>query len=220
MWLKKLIIVIMLYISPCMAQNDNIKSFLFLSIFCEESDSYYEQSGQTIIDFQHQYETFSYWSTNPLVIPVDTILCDSLKDHEKYSIQLFKIQRNTFIPPYYILRVISCDTYRFSFPEELWIRICGYRESDLKVFFDALRKQGMKKRDIIDMVNQWRNSDEMFCELDWDCLMEGYFKNKTCYSCYISGANIYYKARYGGRESDIYSDFSKKTLSGTLQELD
>ena len=210
------IIIMTLCINLCMAQNENMKAFLFLSVFCEESDSNYEQSAQIINDIQDHYNKFSYKSTKPLVIPVDTFSCDSLKSYEKYTIQLFKIQRNTFIPPYYILRVTSCDTYRFSFSEELWIRLSGYRESDIKVFFDALRKQGLKKREIVDMVNQWRKTDELFRELDWDCLLKGYFKNNTCSSCYISGANIYYKARYGGREDDIYAVFSEKPLAGSL----
>lgn len=204
----------------CVAQGKDIKAFLFLSIFCEESNSYLEGSAQRLKDIQKLYENFSYECTRPLVIPVDTFSCDSLKSYEKYTIQLFKIQRNTFIPSYYILRVTSCDTYRFSFSEELWIRLSGYRESDIKVFFDALRKQGLKKREIVDMVNQWRKTDELFRELDWDCLLKGYFKNNTCSSCYISGANIYYKARFGRMEDDIYADFSKRPLSGTLYRFD
>ena len=207
-------------INTCMAQDNSIKAFLFLSVFCEESDSYPEQTTQLIKDFQNYYDTFSYECTRPLVVPVDTLFLDSLKNYERYTIQLFKIQRNPFIPTYYILRITSCDTYRFSFPEELWIRICGYRESDLKVFFDALRQQGLKKKELLYMIEQWCNLDEMFREIDWDCLVKGYNKKNTCSSCYISGANIYYKARYGGSEDDIYAVFSKKPLAGTLFEFE
>lgn len=223
--LKKIYIVAMMLcmnqsINTCMAQDNDIKAFLFLSIFCEESDFCFEGSAQRIMDFQSNYETFSYECTKPLVIPIDTFFCDSLKSYEKYTIQLFKIHRNSFIPTYYILRVVSCDTYRFSFSEELWIRICGYRESDLKVFFDALRRQGLKKKEISNIIALWCNSDEMFREIDWDCLMEGYNKKNTHTSCYKSGSNIYYKARHGGREDDIYAVFSKKPIAGTLIEFD
>lgn len=222
MTIKNIISAVLLSITLstnlCNAQ-DKTKAFLFLSVFCEESDSYYELSADIVKRFDSIYENFSYECTKPLVIPVDTFHRDPLKSYEKYTIQLFKI-RSSHTPAYYILRLSSCDTYKFSFPEELWIRISGYRESDLKVFFDALRKRGLKKKEIIDMVNQWRNADEMFCELDWDCLLKGYFKNITCYSCYVSGANIRYKACYLGEDNDIYAVFSKKTLAGTLFKFD
>ena len=102
----------------------------------------------------------------------------------------------------------------------MWIRISGYRECDLKVFFDALKKRGLSNREISEMVDLWRNSNELFREIDWDCLMNGYFKNNTHSNCYVSNANIWYMARYLGEENDIYAVFSKKLIAGILSKLD
>ena len=222
--IKSIFIAVLLSIilstNLCNAQEDKTKAFLFLSVFCEEANSYFEQSADFIKEFHTWYDNFSYEYTNPAEIPVDTIWHDSLQSYEKYTIQLFKIKKSSHSPIYYILKISSCDTYRFSFPETLWIRLSGYRESDIKVFLDALRKQGLKKREIIEMVNQWCISDEMFREIDWDCLLKGYYKNNTHSDCFVSGANIRYKMRYWGQESDIYAIFSKKPLAGTLFEFD
>lgn len=214
-----LLLSIILSINLCHSQEKNTKAFLFLSIFCEESYSYYEQSANVVKDFYSLYERFTYESTNPIDIPVSSFIMDSLKDYEKYTIQLFKI-RSSHNPSYYILRLYSCNTYKFSFPEDLWIRISGYRECDLKVFFDALKKRGLSNREISEMVDLWRNSNELFREIDWDCLMNGYFKNNTHSNCYVSNANIWYMARYLGEENDIYAVFSKKLIAGILSKLD
>lgn len=200
----------------CRAQDDNTKAFLFLSVFCEKSDFYFEQSAEIINQFHTRYENFSYEYTNPAEIVVDTFFCDSPTNYEKYTIQLFKIKTGSLVPSYYILKISSCDTYKFSFPGTLWIRLSGYRECDIKVFFDALRKQGLKKREIIEMVHQWCNSHEMFREIDWDCLLKGYFKNNTQSTCFASGANMLYSARFLGDGNDIYAVFSKRLLSGVL----
>lgn len=214
-----LLINLGLFANICNAQDDNTKSFLFLSVFCEEADTYYEQSSDILKRFNSLYENFSYECTKPITIPVSKIKQDSLMDYEKYNIQLFKI-RKSHIPSYYIMRLFACDTYKFSFREDIWIRISGYKESDLKVFFDALIKRGMKKLEIQEMVDIWRNSDEMFREIDWDCLMDGYYNNNTHFSCYVSGTNLWYKARYLGGDDDIYAVFSKKILAGTLFKFD
>ena len=200
---KRLHIVVLLFASlygnMSRAQYDNTKAFLFLSVFCEEANSYFEQSADFIKEFHTWYDNFSY---------------------EKYTIQLFKINKSSHSPIYYTLKISSCNTYRFSFTGTLWIRLSGYRESDIKVFFDALRKQGVKKREIVEMVKQWCNSDEMFRELNWDCLLKGYFKNNTHFSCYISRANMWYLERFSGEDTSIYADFSKRLLSGTLHKFD
>ena len=223
MFNKKIISAVLLsfiiFADVCHAQADITKAFVFLSVFCEQSDSYYEQSADIVKGFDSYYEHFSFECTEPLTIPVSKDIRDSLWDMEKYKIQLFKID-NPYSPAYYLLRLFPCDTYLFSFREGLWIRICGYRESDLKVFFDALKKRGVEMDEITEMVELWRASDGMFREIDWDCLMEGYQNNNTNSDCYISGSNYWYKARYLGEKDDIYAVFSKKLLAGMLKKID
>lgn len=222
MTIKKYFIALLLSISlltnVCHAQKDNTKAFLFLSVFCDVYDSYYEQSADIVKEFHILYEEFSYECTKPLEISVSKYPRDTLRPYEKYTIQLFKIKRGPITPSYYILKLGPCDTYKFSFSETLWIRVSGYQESDLKVFFDSLTERGLRKKDIVGMVEKWRESDEMFCEIDWGCLLKGYFENNTHLGCYISGAKMMYDARY--YLEDIYAIFSKGILAGTLQKFD
>lgn len=212
-----LLLGLILTANVCNAQDDKTKAFLFLSVFCEESDSYYEQSIDIVKDFYSQYDSFTYQCTKPIDMPIDTFSLGSLLGYDKYTVQLFKITMDTFSPSYYMLRLFPCDNSKFSFYDDLWIRICGYRESDLKVFFDELRKRGLKKKEISEMVDIWRSSDEMFREIDWNCLMKGYFKNDTRSSCYLSRANFWYNECFEGKKDGIYAVFSKRLLSGSLE---
>ena len=214
-----ILICIVLSAFACHAQEDNTKAFLFLGIFCEESASYFDESSDIVKAFHTIYDSFSYECTQPLRMPVGYLPLDTLWDDEKYTIQLFKITRLHDLP-HYIMKFSSCQTYLFSFRQDLWIRIAGYKESDLKVFFDALRERGLKKKEILEMVDRWRNSDAMFREIDWDCLLKGYFKNDTHLRCYVSTEKIWYNMRYFGEEDDIYATFSKKPLAGTLTKFD
>ena len=70
------------------------------------------------------------------------------------------------------------------------------------------------------MVELWRSSDEMFSEIDWDCIMKGYFKNNTHSNCFFSGSNMLYSARFFDEKDNVYADFSKRPLSGTLFKFD
>lgn len=198
-------------VNLCTAQDDNLKSFLYLSVFCQKLFSY-ETANEVVCGFDRRYSDFSFKCTKPIEIPVSEFLNDS----EKYTIQLFKIVTDTLSPSYYILKFGPCITFRLSFKETLWIRISGYRESDIKVFFDALKKQGLSKKEIMSMVELWCKEDELFQEIDWKCIMHGYIKNNTHSDCFLSDANIWYYLRYHGEEKDLYSIFSEKPLAGSI----
>lgn len=107
-----LFVVIILYIiisiNICYAQQENTKSFLFLSVFCEESDVFYETSSNIVEGFSQYYERFTYECTKPLEIPVDPNHRDSLMANETYTIQLFKIKKSSTVPAYYILKLEPC----------------------------------------------------------------------------------------------------------------
>ena len=141
-----------------------------------------------------------------------------------YKIQLFKIETHPIISKYYILYVKACFPTEFNFQHDLWLRVYGFRENDLKIFFDALREQGISKKDIKKMVNDWSNSDSLFNEIDWECLLKGYFSNNTHCDCYISNAYWEYWSLYAGERQDalkrdIYSKFSTIPLGGRISFL-
>lgn len=203
------------------AQNDPTKSFLFLSVFCEPANLSFQYSTEVVDYFCRDHENFSFECSKPIKILADPYLeslgfTDSLWDFDKYAVQLFRVKQYPQTPPYYIMRMDPCFTSKFSNPDTLWIRISGYQESDIKPFFDALRRQGMKKKDLVYMIEKWCESDSLFDEIDWQCIIEGYFKNNTHSNCYISNAYLFRDILQPDSMHDIYAIFSKNALYGTM----
>lgn len=212
-----LLLIFSMRLTDCCAQHDNLKSFLFLSTFCEYATIYPTMSSLFVDGFYQSYDDFSYECTQPLDVPVDTF--SNTPEFWNYKIQLFRLKKY-HKPYYYLLKVNPCMSLHFDIGDTLWLRISGYQESDVKVFFDFLRKQGVKKRDIIDMVDEWKKADEMFREIDWDCILNGYFKNNTHCRCYLSWSKLYYERSHwksSRTETEAYADFSKKPLGGQLR---
>lgn len=220
MTIKNPFLVYLFYIlfipNICHSQDDSTKAFLFMSIYGEESDLYYESSIDNVKEFIERYDMFKYDCTPILEIPVSEYRHDPMQDYEKYKIQLFRIQTSSQLRPYYVLKMYSCNTILFSLPETIWLRVSGYKECDFKIFFDALKRQGMRINDFKIMVNQWMLSHKMFEEIDWDCILNGYRKNNTHGDCYLSNSYLLYCARYRNRLFDASAIFSKKTLSGMI----
>lgn len=206
----------------CRAQVDPTKSLLFLSVFCEPANLSYHYSAEVMDYFGRDYERFSFECSKAVKLLADPDLeslggTDSLWDiMDKYSVQLFRIMWYPKMLPYYIMRVDPCFTTKFSNPDTLWVRISGYQESDIKPFFDALRRQGMKKKDLVRMTEMWCKSDILFYEIDWQCIIEGYFKNNTHSNCYISNAYWFRDLLQPDSRHDIYATFSKNALYGTM----
>lgn len=103
---------------------------------------------------------------------------------DNYTIQLFKIPASE--TSYYLLKFESKQSKHYTFLTTLWIRVSGYTLSDLKIFFDKLQEKGMSLKQIHSMVSNWCEADDMFSELDWECLLDGYEKGETTNVCYLS----------------------------------
>ena len=84
----------------------------------------------------------------------------------------------------------------------------------MKLLFDELKKQGLSKKDIKELVLLWSKVGGLFSEVDWDCILRGYYSNNTHYNCFISNTFFQYNARYRGKIIDIFAFFSNKPLSG------
>ncbi|MBP5548491.1 MAG: hypothetical protein J6X58_06355 [Bacteroidales bacterium] len=110
-------------------------------------------------------------------------------DGDIYSVQLFKIHQD--YSSYYVLRFESTNNKVVHFEDTIWIRVAGYTECDLKIFFDRLLQKGMSMNRIRTMIDTWCKEDPLFDELDWNCLINGYLNGKTEGDCYKS--NIYAK---------------------------
>lgn len=113
-------------------------------------------------------------------------------EHDVYYIQLFKFVVNDF--PYYVLAIDDCLDRGLFLRDEVWLRLSGFVESDIKLFFDYLmmnQELGFTMEKIRSMIVDWCAGDDMFGELDWECLIKGYLSNNPQGRCYRSWSKLF-----------------------------
>ena len=125
---------------------------------------------------------------------------------------------------YYLMKVDYCTAHVVANdnPNPIWLRVSGFKECDLKVFFDVLLLDFPVTKKRLKMFFE-SIEEPLLKELDWDCIFKGYFKgNREC-SAYISNT---YSLRelewheFSGRgyySKKIYSTFSNFPWSGIVR---
>jgi hypothetical protein len=125
---------------------------------------------------------------------------------------------------YYLMKVDYCTAHVVANdnPNPIWLRVSGFKECDLKVFFDVLLLNFPVTKKRLKMFFE-SIEEPLLKELDWDCIFKGYFKgNREC-SAYISNT---YSLRewewheFSGRgyySKKIYSTFSNFPWSGIVR---
>ena len=125
---------------------------------------------------------------------------------------------------YYLIKVDYCTAHVVANdnPNPIWLRVSGFKECDLKVFFDVLLLNFPVTKKRLKMFFE-SIEEPLLKELDWDCIFKGYFKgNREC-SAYISNT---YSLRefewheFSGRgyySKKIYSTFSNFPWSGIVR---
>ena len=208
----------------CLAQKKHLeeeKKILFLSCLIDETTLkgyYIDDIFEKIVKKpKSDYQNFKYIASKRLFLHY---FGHDDNDKDVYSVQLFKIPQE--YASYYVLRFESTKNHVIQFWDTVWIRVSGYTESDLKLFFDELLKKGMTMNRIKSMIDIWRKEDPLFDELDWDCLIDGYTNNKTDGKCYKS--NIYASLNASCFNCSVVlggnnSSFSRTNLYGTLFEF-
>lgn len=201
--------------------TDSVKNFLFLCWLKESTfQCPVENFDKDLTLINKYYSEFDYSTTGELTLPVSHWL-DSIFPSDPtilHSIQLFKIKTNSNYPPYYVLKINPSQNVEFAYYTELWLRISGFYENDIKIFFDNLLTQGMSYIDIQRMIEVWCDSNPMFQEIQWDCLFDGYKNNNTQKDCYLSNEMLFYSARntiHG--YFDTHAIFSRIPLSGRIK---
>lgn len=142
----------------------------------------------------------------------DSIAClkkPEMMDFLSYRMQLFRVGA------YYVLHIKACDNYAFDLQEDVWLRANGFRENDMKLLWDELRRQGLTKGKIKRLVNTWSTAGGLFSEVNWQCMFKGYLKHNTNYDCFISQS--YSKERLWCGDLDIHASFSKTPLKGCFR---
>ncbi len=190
------------------------KKILFLSCLMDEStlnnydvDYYFDYYQNKL---SSRYDTFHFVASPKIPLHYHR----GTKDYEGdlYYIQIFKIPQKYM--DYYVIKFDSHNLV-LNYVGSNWIRVSGYRENDLKIFFDNLVDR-FNISMLSSMIQQWIKSDPLFDELDWNCLLAGYKNDNTNGDCYKSNtyirhdnANFGYQLRGG-----INAVFSRISLYG------
>jgi hypothetical protein len=107
------------------------------------------------------------------------------------------------------------------FRSEVWLRVAGYVETDINLLFDYLRNQKVNKKRLKAIIRDWNDSDDLFKDLNFNCLLKGYLRSKTSAECFLS---VYYillnDASIGYdplSENELKSVFSRIPLYGRFK---
>ncbi|MCR5193335.1 MAG: hypothetical protein K6D59_08530 [Bacteroidales bacterium] len=164
------------------------KKILFLSCLMDETtlnnyaiDDYFEYYQKRT---SCEYDTFHFFASPR--ISLHFYHNDTNHTGDLYYIQIFKIPQHYM--DYYVIKFDSHNTV-LNYSGSNWIRVSGYRENDLKIFFDNLVNRFNINR-LSCMIQQWVESDPLFNELDWNCLLDGYKDDNTNGDCYKSNTYI------------------------------
>lgn len=177
-----LIFCTLIFQAFCQSENeveDGIKMLLFSSI---ESDGGGATKGtlrEWIEVAKNHYDYLNYEKTSKIIL-YKPEKSDSIMG--EYQIRMYKIfSENSENQSRYLI-------WYKDFTSEVWLRSAGYVENDLHLLFKYFRKQKFSKSEVKGMIEEWKAADEMFNELNWDCLFKAYLKGniKYKYDCFKS----------------------------------
>ncbi len=104
---------------------------------------------------------------------------------EKYELKLYKILCiNSENQSRYVLWYKDISS-------EVWLRVGGYVENDFHLLLNYLKEDKIYKKKLKSMFQEWRSTDSLFAEIDWECLYSGYKKNSTKSDCFRSAYYIH-----------------------------
>lgn len=199
-----------------------VKKLLYHSFVCDRK---YALPDNYVIQFDNYYsdfEKFRYFKSEKLELHISPYSRRESRA-DVYSIQLFKYYGQPD-EPYFVLKIERCQNIYFHLDEDVWIRVSGFSESDIKLLFDFWGKdQKLTIEDIRNMVDSWQQGDGMFNEVDWDCLIDGYLTNNIKRKCYLSWSKVNLEASVYGTDIcpsilDLHSSFSEShPLCGMLR---
>lgn len=141
-------------------------------------------------------------------------------DSIEYHIQFYKIQGDDVVGNLYVLHLVD-DISRCI---DVWIRLAGWRENDMRFLYLMYKKNGMKDNDFKQMVLSWSSIDTIAFETQIDKILDGAIKNKMEDDCFVSE---HYKLLDGLRVRDmgptdkknLYSVFSRQPMAGMWLEF-
>lgn len=205
-------------------QSDSlaIKKMLYHSMICDTKCTLPDDYAIQFNGYCSNFERFTYQTSKKLYLHTKPY-SPSESNLDVYSVQLYKFYTDSQ-EPYFVMKFDRCRSLYFELAEDVWLRLTGFFESDVKLMFDYLTKdRKLKMNDIRYMINSWRHGDDMFNEVNWDCLIDGYLKNDTNRECFLSWTKIRAEASIqspskNNRTQNLYASFSTNyPLCGILR---
>lgn len=143
-----------------------------------------------------------------------------ISDSMDYHIQFYKIQGDDVVGNLYVVHLVD-DISRHI---DVWLRLAGWRENDMRFLYLMYKKNGMKEKDFRRMVLSWSSTDSIVSETQIDKILDGAIRNKMEDDCFISE---HYKLLDGLRVRDmgptdnksLYSVFSRQPMDGMWLEF-
>ena len=143
-----------------------------------------------------------------------------ISDSIDYHIQFYKIQGDSVVGNLYVIHLVDDISRNI----DVWIRLVGWRENDMRFLYLMYKKNGMKEKDFKRMVLSWCSIDTVVIETQIDKILDGAIKNKMEDDCFISE---HYKLLDGLRVRDmgptdnknLYSVFSRQPMDGMWLEF-
>ncbi len=210
------IIIILLFISCSVfnAQNNSdlseeSKVLLFTSVETDGNSAIDITYNEWLDLIENHYEYFDVKFT-PIEVFYKSETLDSIGG--KYELKLYKIlSYNSENQSRYVL-------WYKDFSNVVWLRVGGYVENDFHLLLNYLKEDKRYKKQIKKMFQEWRSTDSLFAEIDWECLYSGYKKNSTKSDCFRSANYIFLNNTSFGydplREDQLNSIFSRVPLNG------
>ena len=225
MIIKRIIftLFIAMLVSTAKAQigdDDTLKKFLTWTIAMDGHLGDPNQIEGILSYVDTGYNSLKYEMSDTIYFYPGLYICEPECSYP-YFATVFKITNRWGV--YYLMKVDYCiDRVVADNPNPIWLRVSGFKECDLKVFFDVLLLDFPVTKKRLKMFFE-SIEEPLLKELDWDCIFKGYFKgNREC-SAYISNT---YSLRewewheFSGRgyySKKIYSTFSNFPWSGIVR---
>ena len=142
-----------------------------------------------------------------------------ISDSIDYNIQFYKIHGDNWVGDLYVIHIVD----ELSRDIDVWIRVKGWRENDMRFLYLMYKKNGLKKRDFKHMVLSWCSIDSIAGEVPWDKIVKGAMSNKMEDDCFISEHyklldSLRYRDGLKTPTCDLYSVFSRQPMSGMWME--
>lgn len=216
--------LIVIFVSKGNTQNideDPIKKYILWTVTMDRHLGDPKQIKEILSYIDTGYYSFKY-EKSELVWLYPGLYTQEPPLYYPYFATVFKIV-NDWGLPYYLMKVeYNSLNYSNNKPSSFWIRVAGFKECDLKVFFDVLMlNYPVTKKKLISF---FKSIDEpLLKELDWDCIFQGYFDGNNECDAYISNTYSirqleWYELSGKGYYSDkIYSTFSNFPWSGVVR---